>query len=90
VTAEGLDWRGNQVAFGVSPLGVRSSDRLLLVDDWIETGNQARAVRELVEGLGASLVGISCMIDHTSDGTRDELDLVGLIATTELPPWSGE
>lgn len=30
------------------------------------------------------------MIDHTSDDTRDELNLVGLLPTTELPPWSGE
>lgn len=87
--ADTPDWRGRELVFRVSPLAVRPGDRLLLIDDWIETGSQARTVARLVSNLGASIVGVSCVIDHTNDETREERGLVGLLPTTELPPWIG-
>ena len=87
--AEDPDWRGRRLTFGISPQAVRPDDRLLLVDDWVETGSQARTVASLVTGLGGTLVGVSAVIDHANVDTRRELGLVGLLRSTELPPYTG-
>lgn len=47
--------------------------RVLLVDDWVETGSQARAVRALVEGQGAVWAGVSTVVDQSDDATRTDL-----------------
>jgi len=83
------DWRGRRLTFGVSPLAVRPKDRLLLVDDWVETGSQARTVSSLITRLGGSLVGVSAIVDHADPETRDELGLIGLLRSTDLPPFTG-
>jgi len=83
------DWRGRRLTFGVSPLAVRPKDRLLLVDDWVETGSQARTVSSLITRLGGSLVGVSAIVDHADPETRDELGLIGLLRSTDLPRFTG-
>jgi adenine phosphoribosyltransferase len=85
--AEDPDWRGRRMTFGLSPLAIRPDDRLLLVDDWVETGSQALTVASLVTALGGSLVGVSALIDHANVETRRELGLVGLLRSTELPSY---
>jgi adenine phosphoribosyltransferase len=87
--AEDPDWRGRRLTFGISPLAIRPDDRLLLVDDWVETGSQARTVSSLVTFLGGTLVGVSAIVDHASVETRHELGLVGLLRSTELPSYTG-
>jgi adenine phosphoribosyltransferase len=87
--AEDPDWRGRRMTFRISPQAVRREDRLLLVDDWVETGSQARTVSSLVRTLGATLVGVSAVVDHANAETRRELGLVGLLRSTELPPYTG-
>lgn len=34
-----------------------ANDRVLVVDDWVETGNQALAARELILRSGSALAG---------------------------------
>ena len=87
--ADDPDWRGRRLTFGISPLAIRPDDRLLLVDDWVETGSQARTVSSLVTFLGGTLVGVSAIVDHASVETRHELGLVGLLRSTELPSYTG-
>jgi adenine phosphoribosyltransferase len=43
------------------------------VDDWFETGSQALAARHLIEDSGATLVGMSIVVDDLSDEARDGL-----------------
>jgi adenine phosphoribosyltransferase len=47
--------------------------RVLLVDDWVETGSQARAVRALVERQGGVWAGVSTVVDMAGDETRQAL-----------------
>jgi adenine phosphoribosyltransferase len=42
---------------------VRAGDRVLIVDDVLETGGTALASINLVEGLGATVVGLSFLIE---------------------------
>ncbi len=66
---------------------VASGDRLLLADDWIETGSQARTVASLVESLGGALMGVTVVVDDTTEVVRDELKVFGLVSSGELPPY---
>ena len=40
---------------------------MLAVDDWIDTGSQARTVRAMVDGIGATRVGFGCIVDALTD-----------------------
>ncbi len=42
---------------------LRPGERVLIVDDVLATGGTARATATLVEGLGAKVVGIACLIE---------------------------
>ena len=81
--AASADYRGKthtlrtRAEFGVG-------DRLVLVDDWIETGSQAAAVRALVERAGAAWAGIVTIVDQSTVAP------LSLVAAAELPPWLGE
>ena len=58
---------------------------MLLVDDWIETGSQARSVAWLARRLGAVFVGVAVLVDDTSDAVRAELDVHALLRAEQLP-----
>jgi adenine phosphoribosyltransferase len=45
----------------------------VLVDDWSETGAQALAARALIEETGATLVGMSIVVDDLGDEVRGRL-----------------
>jgi adenine phosphoribosyltransferase len=78
------DWRGRRVSIQLARV-ISSADRALLVDDWIETGSQARAVKEAVESCGAKLIGTSVVVDDTTTDVRAALNVVSLVGSAELP-----
>lgn len=47
-------WREQEHELSVQRAALRAADRVLLVDDWAENGNQALAARELIEECGAT------------------------------------
>lgn len=79
------DWRGRNIEVRMRTDVVQQSDRLLLADDWIETGSQARTVARLVDRLGAHLVGVTVLVDDTTDDVRRELHVSALVRSDELP-----
>ena len=81
------DWRGQHVELRVARDAITRSDRLVLADDWIETGSQARTVASLIESLGGALIGVTVVVDDTTEAVRDELQVVGLVRSEELPPY---
>ena len=62
-----------------------SADVVLVVDDWIQTGSQARAIKNGVEATGARFAGVSVIVDDTTADARVELDLVSLVRSADLP-----
>lgn len=54
-----------------------ADDRVLLVDDVVETGAQAAAVRDLVTTVGATWLGVAAMVSY-----QPEVDLDVLALTT--------
>lgn len=84
VTSE-PDWRGRRITFTVARV-LDSGDRVLPVDDWIETGSQAFAIASAIEEMGAELVGTSVIVDQAPEKVRSALNVVGLLRHDQLPP----
>ena len=53
------DYTGTAKFLELRPAAVQPGTQVLLVDEWIETGAQASAAIELLEGQGAIVVGIA-------------------------------
>jgi len=82
----GLDWRGREVVLHVQRRAVGSGDRVLLVDDWAETGSQALAARALVEDCGAEWIGLSLLVDQLPEDVRRQLEPVASVVRYEQLP----
>jgi adenine phosphoribosyltransferase len=81
------DWRGRRVAYELQRAALGGDDRVLLVDDWAETGSQALAARALIEECGGAWRGVSLLVDQLTDEVREQLEPVHAIVRSEqLPP----
>jgi adenine phosphoribosyltransferase len=58
------DYRGGRHMLRVQRAALGAGDRVLLVDDWIETGSQAGAARALVDECGATFLGLAAIVDQ--------------------------
>jgi adenine phosphoribosyltransferase len=84
------DWRGRSLAYELQRAAVIEGDRVLLVDDWAETGSQALAARALIEECGGTWAGISLLVDQLQDDVRRPLEPVRAVVLSEqLPPNPG-
>jgi adenine phosphoribosyltransferase len=63
------DYRARRLTLVMASDLLARDDRVLLVDDWIETGSQALAARALIEGTGAAFAGLAVIV---RDGTPME------------------
>jgi adenine phosphoribosyltransferase len=66
------DWRGNRCLLRVQRAALGKNDRVLLVDDWIETGAQAHGAKQLVEACGAQLIGVATVVCELPHELRDD------------------
>jgi len=74
------DYRGNRTELRMLTRAVGPGDRVAMVDDWIEVGAQALAVRQLVESRGAEFLGLATMVDQASAAVAEAVPvLVGLL-----------
>jgi len=81
------DWRGNEPELFVQRAALTTADRVLLVDDWIETASQALAARTLIEECGAQWSGLTVLVDQAEPTARRLLEPVAAVVGFEaLPP----
>jgi adenine phosphoribosyltransferase len=73
---ESPDYRGQIHRLRMQSAAVSAGDRVLVVDDWVETGNQAVAVASMIAECGASLIGVSVVVDQLTDERRAQLGRV--------------
>ena len=84
------DYRGLRHTLRLQRGAINAGDRVLLVDDWVQTGAQAMTVRALIEDSGATWLGCSVLVDQLSPETRKELAPVRAVLTAdELPADTG-
>jgi adenine phosphoribosyltransferase len=81
------DWRGNEPELLLQRAILSPADRVLLVDDWVETASQALAARGLIEDCGAAWAGLSVLVDQAEPPTRRLLEpLAAVVQFGALPP----
>jgi adenine phosphoribosyltransferase len=84
------DWRGRSLAYELQYAALAEGDRVLLVDDWAETGSQALAARALIEECGGAWAGVSLLVDQLQEDVRARLEPVRAVVLSEqLPPNPG-
>ncbi|MGE5334803.1 MAG: adenine phosphoribosyltransferase, partial [Nitrososphaerota archaeon] len=64
-TAECVDYTGQRKTLELRRDALKAGTRVLLIDEWIETGAQARAAIKLIEGQGGIIAGIASL--HIDD-----------------------
>lgn len=84
------DWRGHQLVLRLHPHEVCPADRVLLADDWVETGSQATTVQALIVRCGAEMAGVAALVDDCDDRVRQRLGLRALLRSTDLPAESAQ
>lgn len=57
----GVDYTGTEKTLEICKDALTSKDRVLIVDDWSDSGGQLRLAIELVERFGATVIGAACM-----------------------------
>ena len=80
----GITWRGASETFIARSWDLSPGDRVLVVDDWVTTGNSIRAVRELIEEAGGTYVGASVLVDKADLSTRRELGVHALVRFDDI------
>lgn len=79
------DYRDRHVEFGFRRGLVNAGDRVLMVDDWADSGSTARVVRQLVDDCGAQWIGAACIVDALTDPRlRHDLPIRSLLDVRTL------
>ena len=74
--------KGGVVQLMISPQYLGQGDRVLLIDDFLATGETIRALIGLVQQSGATLCGIGCVIEKVFEHGREELIDLGVPIVT--------
>jgi xanthine phosphoribosyltransferase len=70
--------KGVSVFLMTSPEFLRQHDRILIIDDFLASGQTIGALVRLVQHAGAKLVGIGALIEKSFEGGRQELAALGV------------
>ncbi len=82
-STETIDYSGKNKVIEIenNDKAIQKGDRVLIVDDWFETGGQGKAAIRLVEKAGGIVVGIGIMLDDMSNEVRSYFDNYNLHAS---------
>ncbi len=81
--------KGGEVSLMVSPEFLHAEDRVLIIDDFLATGNTIDAMARIVESAGATLVGIGALVEKSFENGREALShldvpIVSLVIIDEM------
>ena len=66
-----IDYSGKEKYFEALEQSIKKDDKILLIDDWFDSGNTGREVIKLIELLGGKIIGISVLFSQL-DGKNEE------------------
>ncbi|MEW2384119.1 phosphoribosyltransferase [Micromonospora sp. NPDC047707] len=78
------DFRGRRVDLAVRERHLGRDDRVLVVDDWVATGAQVRALYDICAARGAETLGTSAVVVDCPPEVASELRVRGLVAGADL------
>lgn len=81
--------KGGEVSLMVSPEFLRPGDRVLIIDDFLATGQTIAAMARIVESAEAKLVGIGTLVEKSFEGGREvlkdlDVPIVSLVIVDEM------
>jgi adenine phosphoribosyltransferase len=80
------DYRGNRHRLRLRRDDLRPGDRVVLVDDWIETGSQAITAMRMAEQAGGRWAGCAVIVDQSAAATGTAVGPVrSIVAASALP-----
>lgn len=82
-------WRGIRETFLGRSFDLAPTDRVLIVDDWITTGNTMRAACNILRLLGATYLGAAVLVNKASPETIEELNVHTLVDFEDLTARPG-
>ncbi|HEX8630204.1 MAG TPA: phosphoribosyltransferase family protein [Catenuloplanes sp.] len=82
--AAAADYRGRELRLGVRGRHLRTGDRVLLVDDWVASGAQSRALGEVVATLGARTIGTAAIVADCPATVAAEVSVRALLTGADL------
>ena len=65
-----IDYSGTIKILELNKNLIKQEDRILLVDDWVETGTQMKAAISMIEELGGHVIGISSLGSEKNEKTQ--------------------
>jgi adenine phosphoribosyltransferase len=78
------DHKGRRLSLGVRSRQLRPGDRALIVDDWLTTGAQSRALGEIVAACGAVTVGTAAIVAECTPAVATELRVRSILRAEQL------
>ncbi|MCW3842959.1 phosphoribosyltransferase [Micromonospora yasonensis] len=78
------DHRGRRQRLGLDTVRLGPADRVLLVDDWVDSGAQLDALHRLVSGAGAEVVGAAAVVTTCPPAAAERLRLRALLTGDRL------
>jgi xanthine phosphoribosyltransferase len=70
--------KGRMVELIVSPEYLANNEKVLIIDDFLATGQTILGLARLAEASGSHIVGIGALIEKTFEGGRDALKSLGV------------
>lgn len=70
--------KGQEVKLMVSPEFLGSRDKVLIVDDFLATGETIFALIRLAQQAGAEVIGVGAVVEKSFEGGRAKLEAMGL------------
>lgn len=70
--------KGRVVELMVSPEYLNHDDRVLVVDDFLASGNTIMALLRIIKQAGATVVGVGAVIEKAFEGGRAKLEAEGI------------
>jgi xanthine phosphoribosyltransferase len=70
--------KGKEVKLMVSPEFLDSSDKILIIDDFLATGHTIMALVRLAQQAGAEVIGVGAVIEKSFEGGRAKLEAIGI------------
>jgi adenine phosphoribosyltransferase len=77
------DWRGLETTLRLQRHVIADGERVLVVDDWAETGSKALTARRLIEECAGVYAGLSLLVDQLPDDVRAQLEPVASVALAD-------
>ncbi|NKQ35792.1 MAG: hypothetical protein HF973_09280 [Chloroflexi bacterium] len=81
---EFVDYTGQKKALEMRSDGLNPGTRVLLVDEWVETGAQVKAAIELVEMMDGRIAGIATINMDDNQATQQLRQRYRVVAVSEL------